>query len=142
MTCITRGVTSRDRLRSEAEKQQSCCCMWSDHWLLPVVNNSQRTMGRVGFNLSDYKKYATIFSMATQTPLQTHQKSDNITIKYLKHQRQLNPSPGLPKNKSVPTPRANVSWEQRPTLGVEFILPVSRIKSAEKQAKQFKFAER
>lgn len=42
--------TEADRLRSEL---QLCVCVWTDHWLLPVVNNSQRTMGRVGFTLSD-----------------------------------------------------------------------------------------
>lgn len=48
--------------------------MWTDHWLLPVVNNSQRTMGRVGFTLSDYKNMLAFFLVQNQNLLGLHVK--------------------------------------------------------------------
>lgn len=125
--------------------------MWTDHWLLllllllPVVNNSQRTMGRVGFTLSDYKNMQASFPLGKPSPSSRPAVGTETQIKptarRLRRQRLLNPSPGLSENKSVPPPRASVSWEQRPTVGRGLILPVSRAPAAGKRPEPLRFGD-
>ncbi|MEQ2225992.1 hypothetical protein ILYODFUR_023195 [Ilyodon furcidens] len=119
----------------QSDRQRSSCCMKTDHWLLLqlllVVNNSQRTMGRVGFILPASNITNISFLCYTDQRVYTFiKKRDKIKIRCVKHQ--LYPSSGLSsreKHKPTPAPTANVSWEQRPTLGATFIHHVSPARS-------------
>ncbi|MEQ2311597.1 hypothetical protein AMECASPLE_021861 [Ameca splendens] len=118
--CKIKLSTEMHSMQHDSERQRSSCCMKTDHWLLLqlllVVNNSQRTMGRVGFTLPASNITNTSFLCYTDQRVYTFiKKRDKIKIRCVKHQ--LYPSSGLSsreKHKSTPARQLTLAGRSDP----------------------------